>query len=431
MMREGHPERFGTLGLISYIALSACTFEPSDAPAAVDSGIGAMDADLQPRADSGLIDASQPDVGFKTGPVDAGVVPLDAGASLYLRVETTTVTERQTAEVIARLQAPNDGDPIALTWSTHSGTATEGIDYIPISRATAVIPTGSTTVALAFDTREDLAREDTETVFVQIDDAPETIVVDVATATVAILDDSTPTIRGLEARYYLDEGIGGGVPIEVTDALGRLNLNVDIVGDEPAFDGAPTAAGARWTTQTTTARIGRAIAGTRFRNQLNGSTHVTFEAVMTVDSVGPERSFVMVVGRSGVGSLSMTLEPDGGACLNYGTGGSTCWPLVGLADQQRHTVAMIYNTADVLDRRALLYIDGSLAGVSGGVFGAPAENRGLNVTNNEELVIGNSNEGGQATLGRISYVSVYNVALDSDEILRNAQLIDTNGDDTP
>jgi hypothetical protein len=245
------------------------------------------------------------------------------------------------------------------------------------------------------------------------------------------IDAAPPLVsRGVVARYFLDDSDGAMVTT-ATDAIDPPT-NLSIIFDAGDPDWVVTPAGKALSFDTLGANGGGCapVAG-KVIDAFDGSTEATLEAVVDYRTGIATGSRIAHIGRLdswtlSIGYSSETAPPR----LWFAVETTDVTALdeyrrfdIDLSTRGRCVITLVYdaNAATAVDR-ARMYIDGVRLAVHGPSTNdtyAPGE--AIVIAADAHICVGNRRIGGRAPIGSIAYAAFYNVALESDETVRNAQ----------
>lgn len=238
--------------------------------------------------------------------------------------------------------------------------------------------------------------------------------------------------NGLLVRYFLNEAASGQAPLFLADASAN-EVDLSISYDEPTdpvWASTPAGRGLRWLSLLSSGRAcSTGTAPSVIEQRLTGASTATWEVVASVAdaTTGPSR-FTNI----GVDALwALGLGYDGtniilGVLDRFRTDWAR-WP-VDMTNRRVLHVVFDSNAPDPADR-AHAYVDGVRQPAPTGLA-IPAGST-LTVDAAAEFCIGNRGSGGvynRALVGVISYVALYDRALDASEAAANAAVLMANDD---
>jgi len=242
--------------------------------------------------------------------------------------------------------------------------------------------------------------------------------------------------RGLASEYsllgYFDPAQDIDEAFMLTDHL--LNLTPQEVG-ELLYHQTSTGRGLIWSSAGSAARVCAGLSGTKIQTALNGSRVGTIEAVVDVVPEALDASRLVDIGVGLGGDWVFTLAAKANM-VRFAWNSQldsfvlTDWP-VDLAASRRVVLTLVFDSELDPIQPATLYVNGNSVNESTPPSGLPV-NIAVPVT--ASLCIGNRPAGSRSPSGTIYYAAIYDRALDSNEVLGNAQSLfacDDRAEDCP
>lgn len=251
---------------------------------------------------------------------------------------------------------------------------------------------------------------------------------------------SVLTDRGLVARYFIDEADSGQMPSALADAAPNpvdLPLTYDPV---MSYVGGGSGRGIEWSIGFHDGFASESIDGTKFRNDLEGTTQVTLEVVFDAEGSAGNADLVFQFQREGDPNADLGISVRDAQYpsieFNDDVAGADVAAVfdVNVVSIGRTVVHVVIDTTEATtEDRIRLWVDGVEAApftVFPIAILPPDLNETLVFHPTTELNLGNRPTGDRPFRGQIFYAAVYSAAFTPQEIQDNLAILTLN-DDSP
>jgi hypothetical protein len=235
--------------------------------------------------------------------------------------------------------------------------------------------------------------------------------------------------RGLLVRYFMAEAASGQTPTALLDAApSPLDLPI-AYSSQLAYAGASGHRGLEWGSAGDSAVASVPLTATKLAVQLTGKTTWTFEVVADVKAVSPPsgldcRIFTIATGTNGYGTAGMITSDLGHVTVEINNSTATTWAVD--ETQGPFVMDVVVDTNQPPGSRVKFFLNGAAQPLGGG--SEPTLGAGLAIAATDHLSVGNVDSGGRSFAGDETYAAIYNVALTSAEVARNASALQANDD---